>query len=193
MDKLLEFLGSLLELLWGPLVKFVKNHSKATLIIVGIIAVVAAFMAGSFFKLTGWHSKGEEKSLGGVDLAGYCGSYDFASGNGKKCFSKIDLNDACNWQYSQTGMRIAFTSSSPLSGICYTRNNEKLHGIDRMDDYCKLHYRSSIDVASKPVGKRTWLCQTTVDMNLVCNWKWQKIDVVARRDDAGNWKCYEKD
>lgn len=192
MGKLLELLGPLLQVL-GQFVEFVKNRSKATLITIGAVAVVAAFAAGALVKLPDWHSEGGGTLLGGVDLAGYCVSYGFDSGSDQDCFSKIDLNDACDWQYSQAGMYIVFTSPSPYSGVCYTRKHKRLQGIDAMDEYCAAHYKSSADVVSKPTGKRTWVCQTAVDMDLVCNWKWQKIDVVARRIGDANWKCYEKD
>lgn len=189
---MLEFFGALIQTLWEPVADFVRRHVKATLVFTVVVAVVGAFVAGSFFKVFPWSDEDEGTLLGGVDIAGYCDSYGFESGTDKNCFSKIDLNLACDWQYSQTGMRIVFTTSSPFSGVCYTKSGKKMHGIDNMDDYCKSLYKSSSDVRGKPAGAKTWRCRTPVDMKLVCNWKWQKVDVVAREVEPGNWKCYER-
>lgn len=175
----------------GPLIRttketfsFVKQINKRTLLALAA-GLFIGFLFGRFLPWPTHHTK----TLGGVDLAAYCASYHFDSGSKEACSSKINLDHACDWQYDQSGLRLIFKSSDPNSGICYDRHHQPIGGIRDMPGYCRTTYKTSLDVKATVIANKTWVCRTRVDMRLACTWQYQKLDVIARQDDEGNWSC----
>ncbi|MFI6347783.1 hypothetical protein [Streptomyces sp. NPDC050560] len=194
MGNAFSLIQSLFDAL-GKIGEFLSNSSKQTRVVLAVVAAVLAavglLVAGHFMKAP-WSSPAAERDLGGVDVAGYCDSYGFDSGSIENCEARINLGDACDWQYGMKGAHIAFGSKDPHSGVCYTEKDRRLGGIKDMDGYCARRFKDSADVTSRPEGSRTWICETGVEMKLVCGWQYQKVVVTAHRNSGGNWRCYEK-
>lgn len=127
-------------------------------------------------------------SLGGVDLANYCTSISYETNSEAFCSSKIDLDQACDWQYGQNGLRIKLTSGDPYSGVCHDpQAGKKLGGISDMPGFCRSHFRGNVE-ASVVAGE--WLCREPINMNLACAVQYRRQDVTAHRDGNGIWHCY---
>jgi len=124
----------------------------------------------------------------GLDLAGYCDSYGYESNSENICYSDIDLDRACNWQYERTDLHIVM-SGGPYSGDCYDAKRNFVGGIGEMPRYCSDSFQRSTSVKAVVKDGKTWVCQTTIDHDLACLWQYQSKNLVAREED-GLWKCF---
>jgi hypothetical protein len=165
---------------------------KALLMFAAAGGISTGLMFGGYLVA---NKTGEMEKLGGVDLSGYCTSYDFAGTKGMGCESKIDLGDACDKRWDENGHSMKFADANdPNSGKCYTadgRNTGK--GIDNLSQYCQQLYKLAPDVDAVPTPPYGWVCRTSIDPTLVCNWRYQSREAVARMtSDTKKWECYEE-
>ncbi|WP_329036130.1 hypothetical protein OIE71_24680 [Streptomyces sp. NBC_01725] len=168
-----------------------KKWWKALLVFVVVGAMSTGLTFGGYLIANG---TGEAEKLGGVDLTGYCTSYNFAGAKGMGCESKIDLGDACDKRWNREGDSMKFTDpNDPNTGVCYTAtgtNTQK--GVDNLPQYCQQVYQLApkVDAVSSP--PRDWVCHTKIDPTLVCNWRYQSSDAVARMNADKKWECFEE-
>lgn len=125
----------------------------------------------------------------GLDLARYCDSYGYANNTENVCYSNIDLDKACNWQYERADLHIVM-GDDPYSGECYDTKENYVGGIDDMSGYCSDSFNQSASVKAALRDDKTWVCQITIDHELACQWQYQSKSLVARKED-GLWKCLE--
>lgn len=79
-----------------------KRLGKVLLVFVVTGAISTGLTFGGYLIA---HGTGEVEELGGMDLAGYCASYNLAGINKMGCESKIDLGDACDEFFNREGTR----------------------------------------------------------------------------------------
>lgn len=130
----------------------------------------------------------KDERIGGIDLAAYCQSYDFPGNDREFCFSDIDLDDACDWQYEKTGLRMRMEHGL-YSGSCVDRKGEPAGGIKDMSAYCLHRFARSTDVEATAANAKTWMCRVAIDKDLACGWLYQKGGLAARQDGE-EWSCY---
>jgi hypothetical protein len=169
-----------------------KKWWKALLMFAVTGGVSTGLMLGGYLVA---NRTGEVEKLGGVDLSGYCTSYNFAGAKGMGCESKIDLGDACDKRWNREGDSMKFAEANdPNSGVCHTatgHNTQK--GVDNLPQYCQQMYPLAPRVDAVPVPPHSWVCRTSIDPTLVCNWRYQSRDAVARMTaDKKKWECYEE-
>ncbi len=153
----------------------------------GLVPAVAAFV---IWLLVDPGKLVKESPVGGLDLAGYCQSYRYAANSEEFCSSEIPLNEACDWEYEAPGHHMEMPSG-PLSGLCYNSNGERVGGIDNMQGFCQARFDKSVNVEAVVKGE-TWTCQTPIDKELACSWRYQRGDLDVRKDqDSGLWTCYQ--
>jgi Effector Associated Constant Component 1/Caspase domain len=136
-------------------------------------------------------------SLGGLSLTNYCstlgkqGTQDFTVA-GTECVHRINLDAACNYQYHETGLKHKMTSPDPNSAICYNPKTRKIYpdGISDMAGYCATLTRGATATSANRDYKKTWVCQVTIDMNVVCVSQNHRPNLVARQVN-GDLMCYE--
>jgi hypothetical protein len=178
------------EIHWPEWVKG-KKWSKAILVFVVVGAVSTGLTFGGYLIA---NRTGELEKLGGVDLTGYCTSFNFAGAKEMGCESKIDLGDACDKRFNRVGDSMEFTDpNDPNSGVCYTatgRNTES--GVDNLSQYCQQMYPLALKVKSVSSPPHNWVCRTSIDPTLVCSWRYQSRDAVARTDADKQVECYKK-
>jgi len=168
---------------------FKGTNEKVVLSLAGVVvATITAFSIGACSVFP------KNEIIGGVDLAGFCKSLNYSTNDEENdeifCTSNIDLNRACNWQYTKPDLHIRFDENNdPYSGLCYDPQNNPIGGISDMLGYCKDEYRRSPDVMAE-VKNDIWACRTKIDMDLACTWQYQKEDLEARNEE-GTWQCYE--
>jgi hypothetical protein len=201
-DQIMNLARQLVDLLkvladrWGR----AKKSTQLSLAIAATVVVAGGIL------LLGFHLGGQNpgvapaqsgptqdavpKRIGGLDLARYCQSYEYDTNSEEFCTSGINLDEACNWQYERNDLHGRFTSNNPSSGVCFDSSEVPLGGVSDMPRYCESAFKKSIDVEAKVVNE-TWVCQTRIDMRLACTWEYQRYDLEARKDAAGNWSCYE--
>jgi hypothetical protein len=171
------------DFLVSPLAKVLARAPRtvlSTLLALAIIiAGILAFSAANNLTV-----------VGGLDLAGYCKSYQYDTNTEDSCSSRIDLNAACNFDHGRTDLHLVFGSASPESGVCYPPSGPAPGGIRNMTGYCQHLYQNSRTVIATVVDS-TWVCQTTIDKNLACTWQYQKSGLTAR-NDSGGWNCYQR-
>ncbi|MFC9534382.1 hypothetical protein ACFVFJ_44810 [Streptomyces sp. NPDC057717] len=165
---------------------------KAVLVFVAAGSISTGLMLSAYLIA---QQTSEAKELGGVDLSGYCTSYEFKGTQGMGCQSPIDLGVACDKRWDREGDTMRFTDpKDPDSGVCFTasgRNTKK--GVDNLPEYCRAKYPLNDKVTARSSPPHKWVCRTPVDPTLVCSWHYQSRDAVARKDDADEqWKCYEQ-
>lgn len=154
----------------------------ATIVLFGLIAGVLAWNLPQ----THW------TRLHGLDLTAYCHSLRYQELiDDSTCASHIDLNAACDWQWSLTDLHIQFDDpNNPNNGTCEDSQGTPIGGISDMDGYCQHLGFYGAPVASPDKTGSGWTCQQKFDVTWACIWEFTRIDVQARRDDAGNWNCY---
>jgi hypothetical protein len=184
----------------AKLVLLLKPFNRKVLLIIGAIVVVAvSSVAGYVLGTT--HGPGPsplpapspslKERVGGLDLAKYCDSYSYSQVDTEFCTSSIDLNNACNWQYKRTDLRIVLKSNDPYSGKCYDRQQRYVGGIKDMPGYCRETYQESIDVQAVVLEDRTWACRAPINKSLACGWQYQTESLAAVEESEGIWACYK--
>jgi uncharacterized membrane protein len=158
---------------------------------IAVFGLVPAAAAVAIWLLVDPGKLVKESPVGGLDLAGYCQSYKYTANSEELCSSEIPLNEACDWEYGAPGHRMEMTSG-PLSGICYNSEGESVGGVDDMQGFCQARFDKSVNVQAAVVNEETWTCQTPIDKDLACSWRYQKGDLDVRKDqDRGLWTCYQ--
>ncbi len=160
----------------------------ATFVIVGL----AALLVVQSRPLT--HPQPTLTPLVGLDLSAYCQSLTYTEFIGESaCASPVDMNAACNWQYSRSDLHNQFSDpTNSDSGTCYDSRGTKLEkGIYDMAGYCKhlVSRGAPVDIANKLGTRAGWTCQQQIHATLACIWQFSRTDVEAR-NDQGNWICY---
>lgn len=162
-----------------------------------VLVFAVAALTATGFTIGGYkfaERPGRMVQLGGVDLNWYCTSYGLDEARKLNCESRINLGDACDWRWREHGMHMKMSDSSdPHSGKCYTasgRNTKK--GVDDLPGYCQDKYQMASKVIdADPAASGRWVCRTSIDPSLVCNWRYQSRDVVARLIDQ-KWVCFKE-
>ncbi|MEB8344338.1 hypothetical protein [Streptomyces endophyticus] len=165
---------------------------KAILVFVVAGAISTGLTLGGYLMA---HRTSEAKELGGVDLSGYCASYEFKGAQQMGCQSPINLGDACDKRWDREDDTMKFTDpNDPNSGVCITASGrDTKKGVDNLPGYCHHKYPLTHKVTARSSPPHSWVCRTSVDPTLVCSWQYQSRDAVARKDDADKqWKCYEE-
>jgi hypothetical protein len=160
----------------------------STLAVTAIVATVSTSL------LVARSRQVETELPGGLDLVRYCNSFGFSQNSDKLCFSPLDVNMACNWHYHRGDLHMRFTSNSPISGACFTPQNQAINGsnsgVDDLPEYCQRLYNSTSDVTATPMRATNWVCEKTINMKAACIWKANRTNVVAREVSNGNWRCF---
>lgn len=170
--------------------------TRKVAMIAGVVLAVAALVGAAFLVGRSSSTPGatattprQTAPVGGVDLAAYCTSVGHDTNSELSCFSKIDLDQACNWEYDRRDLRIRWTSKDPTSGICHDpRADKDLGGISNMSGFCKSRFGRTNVEAAVPEG--IWLCLEPINMDLACQHKHRMPELVGRRDANGIWHCY---
>ncbi|WP_067828438.1 hypothetical protein [Nocardia inohanensis] len=193
----LSFLSPFIDPISTHVVPLLKKIPKRAWIIIGSVAATVVLLIIGFVGGQRYDERAEKPVastyVGGLDLAQHCISYGFTGVNGLLCISEINLDQACNWQYKQTGMQLRFSRDDPYSGVCYKSENEPVGGIKDMPGYCRESFPTSNEVRPAVVNlgdKKTWVCQAPIDMRIACIWQYQLRDVQPRKVDE-NWACYK--
>jgi hypothetical protein len=196
---ILDVLGRITDLI-AKLVDLVRSANKKVLFSITAVVALVAFSALGYFvgrydptskPNSGTSLPPAPARVGGLDLATYCKSYSYTENNLEFCSAPIKMDDACNWQYRRNDLRLEFGSSAPESGKCYDPKNVHVGGIKDMTGYCRNTFQGSIDVVAIVLNEKTWTCQTKIDMNLACEWQYQRDQMKAREETKGIWGCYE--
>ncbi|GAA4225199.1 hypothetical protein GCM10022254_06650 [Actinomadura meridiana] len=164
---------------WRPWRDRLPKITLAVVLLGAVVAVVWIFADPS--KLI------KDQRVGGLDLAGYCRTYGFTTNDADACSWNIALNQACDWQYQKTGLRLVM-NSGPYSGVCQ-ESKKPLGGIRDMRGFCRNRFPTSTDVNANVNGQQTWVCKVKLDLSLACGWQYQKRDIEARKE-GGLWYCY---
>jgi hypothetical protein len=168
-----------------------KKWWKLLLVFAVVGAVSTGLTFGGYLIAKG---TGDAVKLGGVDLSGYCSSYDFTGPKDMGCESGIDLGDACDKRWSRHGDSMRFTDpDDQTSGVCYTASGrDTTKGVDNLPDYCRQKYPLSTRVTAVSRAPHHWFCRADIDPVLMCSWRYQSRDAVARLNPGGQWECYEE-
>ncbi|WP_199044120.1 hypothetical protein [Glycomyces salinus] len=193
MAEPLSFVGTILSLA-AKAKEIVAGVDKKLLIASTLaVTVTTVILGGIYFiylKTPAGVDTPESPTLGGLDLAKYCSSYNYEENDDRFCTAEIDLDDACSWQYDAPDL-IAEVESGPYSGDCRDPQGESLGGISDMPGYCKANFRGSLEVEASVVEEEEkWVCRTEINMGLACTWQYQKENLQAR-EEGGIWNCYE--
>ncbi|MGV9412712.1 hypothetical protein ACWDOP_22620 [Nocardia sp. NPDC003693] len=195
---MLSFLASLIEPISTHVIPQLKKVPKKAWIVIGsvtaaVVFLVLGFAGGQRYETHAAKAPATTR-VGGVDLAQHCISYGFTGVNGAQCMSEIQLDLACNWQYQRNDLQLRFSRDDPNSGVCYRPDGISMTGIKDLPGYCRETFPSSDNVRAAVVtlenGKKTWVCQSEVDMRIACIWQYQSPDLQARKVDD-NWSCYK--
>jgi hypothetical protein len=166
------------------------SERKGLLFRIAVFGLVPAAAAVAIWLLVDPGKLVKESPVGGLDLAGYCQSYKYTANSEDLCSSEIPLNEACDWEYGEPGHRMEM-KSGPVSGLCHNSEGEPVGGIDDMQGFCQARFDKTVNVEAVVKGE-TWTCQTPIDKELACSWRYQRGDLDVRKDqDSGLWTCYQ--
>jgi hypothetical protein len=201
MEVLARLLAELVNLITEAieLIKKLSPAVRATIFVVAA-AIVAGIIGYSLNSDDGDRSSSPQSPIGsppvprttsgGVDLVRYCQFYQYDTNSGEHCTSRIDLDNACDWQHGSPGHELRFANpDDPLSGVCYDPRDVSVGGIQDMPGYCKDRF-DSVNASAALADEQTWVCQTQIDMNHVCSWQYGAPGIEARQDD-GIWYCIQ--
>jgi hypothetical protein len=136
----------------------------------------------------------------GISLTQYCATLAPQGAQGfvidqANCVQKIDLDKACNYSYSTSGLKAEFTSPDPQSAICINPNTGArfIQGITKMAQYCGTLAQTADVTATyhDPDYKNTWICEVNINMNLACDELYNGTGMVALQDSSSDWNCYQ--
>lgn len=188
MTGVMEFVGGLLSLLrkFKKLFKGTDTKTVAASVVATVLTV--AILGGGYLLVNhGLVSSTREVDLGGLDLGGYCASYNYGDNDQNSCSSAIDLSKARSWTWGAP-MRAEVTGVYSTGCYPVSQPTKKVGGIRNMQGYCAYVFPDSAGVqATSPGGK--WACRTSIDKGAACAWQYQKQGLKARQV-GGLWHCY---
>lgn len=167
---------------------------KKTLIGIIVILVLLGLGAAGGVLFRPNPPKTQLTRLGGVDLNSYCRSlhYDEVIDD-SACFSDINMNAACNWQWKRTDLVARNEHPSNRDGWHCTAPKDpqwdNQRGINNMSGYCEDQNYYGQPEAQFEQNMSKWVCQQKIDMTIVCIWQYSRRDIQASRNDAGLWSC----
>lgn len=141
--------------------------------------------------------------VSGLSLTKYCseigskggGSQGFTVAGGPDCVHQINLNEACEFQYGESGLEARPTSSDAYSNVCYSPITNVTYdaGISDMTGYCKslTTVDDVIATATSPGYGDTWICKSPIDLDLACEAQNKQGDLVARKEADGGLTCHK--
>jgi hypothetical protein len=141
------------------------------------------------------------KPIGGVDITDYCKDLEYKTSGTitimekpvESCYSNIDLNSACDWQYKGENLYFELKNrNDPKSGACYDspKKEHELGGIREMKGYCEdKHHQSFSNAVINKEDNNTWVCQIELNYTITCIFQYQNSHAEARKNDQGLWEC----
>lgn len=132
----------------------------------------------------------QAQASSGLDLEAYCTSLQYtAESNNEFCFSYINLDLVCDWQYGGSGYTHHFDiPQDPNTAICYDPEGHRERGISNMTDYCSHKYEGG--VSEGVLVNNVWECQMRINMTIACIWQYGIQNIQARENDQ-TWACYK--
>ncbi|REF00569.1 hypothetical protein [Thermomonospora umbrina] len=176
---------------WTNIIDWWQRSPKAfkRFIIYGVIPI-ALVSAGIFVGAKYLSPEPPEPPPLGLDLNGYCQSYDLKYAN-ETCAQDLDLRQACEGQYGPNKHTVDFNPNDKYSAKCLRPDQrEPVGGIVNISDHCKKKYLNVVNVGAWFDDKaKKWLCRFKIDYSAACVWRYGTSDLKARRAEDGTWNC----
>lgn len=168
-----------------------------SIVVAGLVILVA--LAVTVFVVVSRSEGSSGPPLSGLSLTKYCsalgpqGAQGFTVA-GTDCVHRINLDEACTYQYREPNLKAIFTTNDPDSAICVNSANGDRYdaGISDMTGYCKT-LTTVADVtatAAHPGYENTWVCDLPINMELACDAQNNQNSLTARQVN-GAWMCYD--
>lgn len=151
--------------------------------VLGVIVVVAALVTAF------WPSSQKNHLLGPINLVNYCSQQNLTIRDGY-CVEPVDLTRACDQYYSTNDLHGRYTSSDADSGTCFTPAGKQVGGVNNLPDYCKKNFPGTTATPDNPTYKNAWVCQVSVNDDVVCVTEYRVPGAQAREISPGDWNCY---
>lgn len=131
----------------------------------------------------------------GIDLNAFCTSLGYSNHHGDQfCYSQLNGEQACFDQYQQHNLHLDLSDLHDYtSGLCYDSQGHLFGGLDNIDSACQHNtYKGGVSEAffSDTLATK-WVCRTTINMTIACIWRFGLLNMQARKNEQGFWRCYD--